>query len=288
MLPLPLCLIPRIVHLVDAYSIQSILKQAASKIELGEACILLGLVLKQSRTYLLTFPETELTLEQVQIFFALVDRRVIGEPIAYLTGEKEFWSLPLNVTPAVLIPRPETELLVELILKQFGERVDLRVLDLGTGSGAIALALASEQPNWQITAVDQSEAALEVARENARRLNMSSIDFIGSSWFENVTGQFDVIVSNPPYIAEGDIHLAQGDLRFEPQRALVAGKTGLADIITISHRAKSYLKPQGTLFFEHGFDQADAVTALLREQGFQSVETFRDLAGLDRVTCGSY
>jgi release factor glutamine methyltransferase len=314
------------------FNIDQCLKQASDKINLLEAEILLAFFLEKPRTYLHTFPETELRAEQAERFLALVERRMAGEPIAYIIGEKEFWSLSLKITSAVLIPRPETELLVELILKKLSffvvipakagiqknkqdsslKKLDLSfrwddkpsILDLGTGSGAIALALASElsshyqQPRQptaaipplegnltvQITAIDKSEAALAVAKENACRLNISNIEFIQSSWFENVTGKFDVIVSNPPYIAEGDEHLKQGDLRFEPLSALMAEQEGLADIMLISSQAGHYLKPGGALFFEHGYNQAEKVRAILKEKGFLEIQTFQDLAGLDRVT----
>jgi release factor glutamine methyltransferase len=258
----------------------------SEKINLFEAEILLAFVLRKSRTYLYTFPEIELTIEQAEQFYQLVDRRVAGEPIAYLINEKEFWSLSLKVTPAVLIPRPETELLVELILKEFGNQAELSILDLGTGSGAIALALASEKPHCKILAIDKSEAALDVARENAQCLKITNIDFQQSSWFENINAQFDVIVSNPPYITEDDNHLKTGDLRFEPQTALMALENGLSDFKTIISEAKNYLKPRGALFFEHGYDQAESVSNLLREYHFTGIQTFQDLAGLDRVTRG--
>ena len=218
---------------------------------------------------------------------ALIARRAAGEPLAYITGRREFFSLDLAVTPAVLIPRPETELLVELALAKIaqGERVD--IADLGTGSGAIALALAQARAHARVRATDASAAALQVARDNAERLRIRNIDFAQGDWCAALgAARFDLIVSNPPYIAAGDAHLAQGDLRFEPAAALASGADGLDAIRTIVRDAPMHLKPGGWLLFEHGYDQGAAVRALLRENGYVEVSTALDLEQRDRVSSG--
>jgi len=269
---------------------------AALAIELGlsayearlEAQVLLSHALHQPRAWLIAHDRDILGAAQVDVFTTLLERRLAGEPIAYITGEREFYGLSFKVTPAVLIPRPETELLVELALAQLPEGQALRVLDLGTGSGAIAIAIAKHRPQATVNAVDISPAALEVARENARQLNLPNVHFIPSTWFSALPPQekFDVIVSNPPYIAERDPHLAQGDLRFEPVAALASGKDGLDDIRAIVAGAPSHLAPGGWLLFEHGYDQAEACRELLQQAGFLAVSSSADLAGIERVTMG--
>ncbi len=250
-----------------------------------DAELLLAHCLQRSRATLLARPELSVSNEAALAFIALMQRRVAGEPIAYLIGEKEFWSLPLKVTRDVLVPRPDTELLVATALK-FGDRDSrLSVADLGTGSGAIALALASERPGWNILATDASEPALAVARDNAARLGLAGIEFCLSVWFAALAGRrFDVIVSNPPYIAADDAALAAPELRFEPRMALVAGPTGLEALALLAASAPDHLNPRGRLALEHGFDQAKDVRSLLASAGFSTIRTHRDLAGHERVT----
>jgi len=253
-----------------------------------EAEILLSHLLGVKRSYLLAWSEKVLTMTQADLFQQLVARRVQGEPIAYITGYKEFWSLPLAVTADTLIPRPETELLVEQALARLPVDSQAQVIDLGTGSGAIVLALAKERPHCQLIATDISVAALAVAKANAQRLELGSqIQWIHSDWLTNVGAVIaTVIVANPPYIAEGDIHLTQGDVRYEPRDALVAGKDGLTAIGVLIEQAKTYLSPQGWLLLEHGYLQAEAVQQLFQQQNYQTIETYLDLSGHPRVTVG--
>ena len=219
-------------------------------------------------------------------FLALVERRAQGEPVAYITGIREFWSLPLQVSPAVLIPRPETELLVETALEFIPAGADWRIADLGTGSGAVALAIASERPRCEVHATDLSEDALRVARANAERLLPGRIRFHRGSWLEPLNGHFRAIVSNPPYVDPEDRHLDEGDCRFEPRVALTTGKDALSAIAHISHEAVAFLEPGGMLAFEHGFEQAEDVRRLLAQTGYTDISTHQDLAGQDRVTKG--
>lgn len=251
-----------------------------------DAEVLLGFVLGQSRTYLYTWPERELSATQQSLLEELVARRASGTPVAYLVGEREFWSLPLQVNEHTLIPRPETELLVEQALARLPRSG--RALDLGTGTGAIALALVSERPDAEIWAVDASREALKVARANVERLGLP-VQLVHSDWFAQLSGQrFHLIVSNPPYIAEADPHLGQGDVRFEPLTALASGRDGLADIRQIVARAPAHLHPGGWLLFEHGYDQGAPVRELLTQAGFSGVETVQDYGGNDRVTLGQW
>jgi len=228
--------------------------------------------------------------EVLQAAYAtLVSRRAAGEPIAYITGSRGFWTLDLQVTPATLIPRPETERLVELALERLPADMPLHVADLGTGSGAIALAIASERPQARVLATDASEAALAVAQGNARAHALDNVAFVQGNWFAPLAGQrFDLIASNPPYIEAGDAHLSQGDLRFEPASALASGADGLDDIRRIVGQAPAHLIPGGWLLLEHGFDQGDGVRALLEKAGFVEVQTAQDLETRDRVTLGQW
>ncbi len=247
--------------------------------------ILLAFALNKESSYLLTWPEKTLTQQEFQAFILLFERRLLGEPIAYITQEREFWSLPFFVSPATLIPRPDTELLVEHILERHQEK-HLTCLDLGTGTGAIALSLASEQKAWKVDAVDFSDEAVVLAQKNAQRLKLLHVDIYQSDWFSNVGSdkKFDIIVSNPPYIDESDQHLLEGDVRFEPLSALVASDKGYADIKRIANDAKKYLKNNGAIYLEHGFEQAENVRDILSQLGYQSIETLKDYAGNDRVT----
>lgn len=250
--------------------------------------VLLCHCLGKPRSWLYTWPDATVEEPALSMFNALQDARLSGQPIAYLTGEREFWSLTLKVNSHTLIPRPETETLVEWALA-----LDLpsqaRVADLGTGSGAIALALASERPDWRVLAVESSESALAVARENTQALGLTRVELLRSSWFERIEQQdFDLIVSNPPYVKEGDPHLLQGDLRFEPASALVAEQGGFADLHAIVTGSREYLREGGWLLLEHGYEQAAALRDLLVENGFSCVESRRDLAGHERVTGGCW
>ncbi|HKU72079.1 MAG TPA: peptide chain release factor N(5)-glutamine methyltransferase [Burkholderiales bacterium] len=265
-------------------TIAEILRAAA--IDPADARVLLRFVLGASDAQLATHPERVVTAAERERFLALAVRRRAGEPVAYLTGEREFYSLPFKVTAAVLIPRPETELLVETALEWIAVDAPVRVLDLATGSGCVAIAIARHRARAHVTAVDVSPAALAVARENAKDLGVG-VEFIESDWFAALAGRrFDFIVANPPYVAEGDPHLESGDLRFEPRNALVAGIDGLTCIRVIVGGAAAHLDDGGSLLFEHGFDQAAGCRNLLQIAGFQKVASWRDLAGIERISGG--
>jgi len=254
-----------------------------------EVQCLLQHVLGVQRAYLLAYPERMLSEAQQDAFDALLQRRLCGEPIAHLLGAREFFGLNLKVTPATLIPRPDTELIVELALNRIPQAQPYRVLDMGTGSGTIALAIAKNKPNVEVVAVDASQEALSVAIENARRLDIPNVRFMQSDWFSALNGQrFDLIASNPPYIASDDIHLSQGDLRFEPLSALVSGVDGLEDIRRIISAAPQYLASNGSLLLEHGYDQAGLVRDLLTQRGFVEVFSEKDISGIERVTGGVF
>ena len=319
-------------------SIQEILRNGSMRLkdalglEIGSARIevqcLLQAVLNVDRAWLLSHPEQTLNDKQLPRYTALVERRLEGEPVAYILGEREFYGLNFIVSPATLIPRPETELLVELVLQRVpnplpasptppglplhpqgvrrrvprccaatlpqsgeGQRSDMsafRVLDLGTGCGAIALSIAQARTDIKVVAVDASQDALLVARENAQRLNINNVSMLQSNWYSALQGErFDLIVSNPPYVASGDAHLTQGDLRFEPLSALVSGADGLDDIRHIITQAKTYLNPGAWLLFEHGHDQAERARALLQQAGFTGILSACDLAGIERVSGGN-
>jgi len=253
-----------------------------------DAELLLAHVLHKTRTWLHTWPEQPLSVQQLADFQQLVSRRVEGEPIAHLVGRQDFWSLTLQVSADTLIPRPETERLVELALARIPPQAQWRIADLGTGTGAIALALAKERPQSLIIATDQSAAALTVARDNARTNQLANIQFRQGDWFEALQDEtgFELIVSNPPYIKETDPHLQQGDVRFEPAGALKAGPAGLDDLQHIIQGALAHLVPGGWLLLEHGYDQGDAVLQLLKQAGYEQVTDYRDLAGQPRVAEG--
>ncbi|WML91118.1 peptide chain release factor N(5)-glutamine methyltransferase [Thiothrix lacustris] len=261
--------------------------QTASESARADAEILLAHCLQKSRTYLFAYPETAVDSLTEASFRELLAERLRGVPIAHLTGQREFWTLNLKVTPDTLIPRPETELLVETAL-ELGNS-SRHILDLGTGTGAIALAIASERPDVQVTACDFSAAALAVAQENAQVNSIHNVHFIQSDWFSALPAQrFDMIVSNPPYIEADDPHLAQGDVRFEPLTALASGQDGLDDIRHLIQTAPQWLVNGGWLLLEHGYNQGKAVTALLQTTGFQQVHCLPDLAGNDRVSLGQW
>lgn len=248
---------------------------------------LLQHVLNVPRAWLLAHSEHYPNETEQTHYHELLQRRLLGEPVAYLLGEREFFGLMFKVTPATLIPRPETELLVELALSRIPQQGFCRVLDLGTGSGAIALALAHARPDVEVLGCDASTTALAVAQVNARQLAIANAAFIHSDWFEALTAQkFNIIVSNPPYIAAGDPHLARGDVRFEPISALVSGGDGLHDIRHIAAHAPDCLEPGGWLLLEHGYNQATQVRELLQQAGFDAVFSACDLAGIERVSGG--
>jgi release factor glutamine methyltransferase len=251
-----------------------------------DAEILLAHTLKKSRTFLYTWPQQLVDAQTQQHFAQLLSQRLAGEPVAHITGEREFWSLKLQITADTLIPRPETELLVEQALQLLPD-TSIAIVDLGTGSGAIALALASERPQWQITAVDQSAAALDIARANAKSLAIHNIRFIHGNWFEPLANQqFHTIISNPPYIATNDKHLAQGDVQFEPASALISGADGLDDIRHIAQQAVNYLLAGGLLIIEHGYDQQPRVKEIFQAAGFTNIAQLVDLGGMPRLTLG--
>jgi release factor glutamine methyltransferase len=265
-----------------------------------DAELLLAHVLKKSREYLLTWPEVEV-VESDQIKFGeLLNRRSKGEPVAYLIGKKSFWDFELSVNPDVLIPRPETELLVEKAIELIEARAEdvgnrespasqINLADLGTGSGAIAIALAKQNAAWQVTAVDKSRQALAVAKKNAAALGVTNIDFLQGSWCQPlVANSYDLIAANPPYVEAGDSHLTEGSLPFEPLMALVADNQGLADIQQIIERSRACLRDGGWLLIEHGFDQRAQVAQRLANAGYSCIDSQADLAGIERVALAQW
>ena len=267
-------------------SIAAALQAARQTIPIAEARLLLCHQLGCAPTWLEAHRDDPLNATQQAVFDAMVARRAAGEPVAYLCGTREFYGRDFGVSPAVLIPRPETELLVEFVLKKAKDVARPRILDLGTGSGCIAITLAVERPQAQVNAADASVAALAVASENGRRLG-ASVRFVASDWFAAFgTEQFDVVVANPPYVSANDPHLAQGDLRHEPINALQSGTDGLDAIRQIVAHAPEHLRPGGWLLLEHGYDQASSVASLLAAAGLEVIEQHRDLAGIVRVSGG--
>ena len=259
----------------------------AGEIDQVDARVLLRGIAQLTDAQIAAHPERELTAAQLRQYRALVARRRAGEPVAYLTGRRGFWSFDLAVTPATLIPRVETELLVELALARLPQDRELRIADLGTGSGAIALALAHERPRARVVATDASDAALAVARSNANALGIDNIDFRRGDWLAPLAGEhFDLIASNPPYLASDDPHLGAGDLRHEPVSALASGRDGLDAIRVIVGDAPAHLVTDGWLLLEHGLEQGRAVRGLLHTAGFVDIATEHDLEGRDRVTLG--
>ncbi|OOV90930.1 MULTISPECIES: peptide chain release factor N(5)-glutamine methyltransferase [Pseudomonas] len=250
--------------------------------------LLLAAALGKSRSYLHTWPEKIVSSEDALTFASYLQRRRSGEPVAYILGQQGFWKLDLEVAPHTLIPRPETELLVEAALELL-PATPAQVLDLGTGTGAIALALASERPAWQVMAVDRVLEAVALAERNRQRLHLHNATVLSSHWFSALQGhRFDLIISNPPYIADNDPHLVAGDVRFEPASALVAGHDGLDDLRLIIAESPAHLNDGGWLLLEHGYDQAQAVRDLLLNQGFDGVHSRIDLGGHERITLGRH
>ncbi|WP_269617929.1 peptide chain release factor N(5)-glutamine methyltransferase [Zhongshania sp. BJYM1] len=254
-----------------------------------DVSLLLCHCLEKPRSYLYSWPESELAPEQEKHFRHLVDRRIAGEPIAHILGERDFWSLPLAVSPLTLIPRPDTECLVERALGILAEQVNPKILDLGTGTGAIALALASERSDADILASDFSSDVVALAERNRDTLGLSNVRLVCSSWFDSIPVQrFNLIVSNPPYIDPDDPHLSEGDVRFEPSSALVAAEGGMADLRSIIGAAPDYLIAGGELLLEHGYSQGEQVRTALIERGFSNVASQADYGGNERMTWGAW
>jgi release factor glutamine methyltransferase len=254
-----------------------------------ETQILLQHALGVDRAWLITHENDALQPNAHELFDALLKRRLKGEPIAYILGTREFYGLKLKVTPDTLIPRPDTEVLVDAVLAKIPHNQPCRILDLGTGTGAIALAIAKHRPQTLVTAIDVSQTALDIANENAHSLNIPNVRFVLSDWFVNLKHEkFDVVVSNPPYIEQDDEHLQQGDLRFEPISALAAGQDGLDAIRKIISQAAQHLSPHGWLMLEHGYNQANSIADFLIQAGFSEIIHVQDLAGIERVTLGCY
>lgn len=275
-------------------SIEQALKWASVQLErisespALDAEVMLLHLLNQSRTYLYTWPERPIGEEKWLAYMAMVNRRAQGHPVAHIVGEREFWSLSFLVNDTTLIPRPDTEMLVETALNLPLIQTS-RVLDLGTGTGAIALSLASEKPHWQITAVDKVADAVALAKLNRERLSLSAVNILQSDWFSAVQGrQFELVISNPPYIDEQDEHLSQGDVRFEPLSALTAPDEGFADLFYIARTARDYLTPGGYLLLEHGYQQAVRLREQLTALGYESVATVRDFGSNERCTLGRW
>lgn len=268
-------------------TITQVLTEACRNIDRIDARLLLQHVLDVDHAFLLTYPDQALTLQQTEAFLQLIQQRIDGIPVAYLIGEREFYDLTFRVTEAVLIPRPETELLVELALERIPADQPCKILDLGTGSGAIAITIAKHRPQSRVIAVDLSADAIAISRWNAKNLQVDNLHLTIGNWFDELSGErFDLILSNPPYVAENDPHLEQGDLRFEPRVALAAEGNGLACICHIINAAPRYLVKSGWLLLEHGYDQAAACRQLLDNMDFSNICSYPDLAGIMRVSGG--
>jgi release factor glutamine methyltransferase len=274
-------------------NIKQALQQAGKKLAdsspsaMLDAQVLLTYVLRCNTAHLAAWPEKTLSEDQLADFQKLVNRRQQGVPVAHLTGSREFWSLDFSVDDSTLIPRPETETLVEYLLENFGDRENLKLLDMGTGSGAIAISIAREKPGWEIVASDISEQALKLARQNCSYHDTGNVTLIHSDWFQSIDQEnFDIIISNPPYIASDDPHLTQGDVRFEPESALSSGATGMDDIEHICSHAKEYLLKNGWLMVEHGYNQKQLVADCFARNGFSEIEQRQDLSGHTRMTAG--
>ena len=273
----------------NSLSIKAALKMASAQLKteasVFEVQLLLQYALGVNRAWLIAHEHDVLQPNIQVVFEALLNRRLVGEPMAYIMGSREFYGLDLLVTPDTLIPRPDTETLVEAALAKVLDNPNQSILDLGTGTGAIALAVAKHRPKVNVVAVDASAAALEVAKKNAASLAITNVRLMLSDWFDALAGErFDLIVSNPPYIEQNDVHLTQGDVRFEPISALASGADGLDDIRHIVEHSLIHLKPQGWLLIEHGYNQADLVADLMAEAGLVSIETIKDFGGNNRVT----
>jgi release factor glutamine methyltransferase len=273
-------------------SVQSVLDTASTQLSAYEqprleAEYILAYVLNKNRAFLRAFLETNLNEVQLTRFNDLLAQRILGVPFAYLIEQKTFWDITLKVTPDVLIPRPETELIVEHVLALYPHNEKIHLVDLGTGSGAIALAIANEKPTWSVVATDNSSAALAIATENRQSLKINNVSVVKSDWFSALAGQtFDVVVSNPPYIAHDCPHLEENVKTYEPTLALLAHDDGMADIKQIVAQAAAYLSAQGWLMLEHGWQQAEKVQALFSQQGYENIQTLNDFSGLQRITLG--
>ena len=274
-------------------NIQQALQQASKQLTetspsaILDTQVLLTHVLRCNTAHLAAWPEKTLSDAQLADFQKLVEKRRQGVPVAHLTGSREFWSLDFSVDNSTLIPRPETETLVEYLLDNFGKRENLKLLDMGTGTGAIAISIAREKPGWEIVASDISEQALELARLNCSQHDTSNVTLIHSDWFHNIDAEnFDIIISNPPYIASDDPHLSQGDVRFEPHSALSSGVTGMDDIEHICSQAKKHLLQNGWLMVEHGYNQKQLVAECFAKNSFSEIEQKQDLSGHTRMTAG--
>lgn len=275
-------------NIKQALSLGGKMLQKSSPTPHLDAEVLLCKIIKRSKTYLFTYPENTINTAQLNDFTNLINQRKEGMPIAYLVGEQEFWSLKLQVSPATLIPRCDTELLVTKTLEKIQKlNADVKILEMGTGTGAISLAIASEYPDLQILATDISPATLEIAQNNAKALAIRNVKFILSDWYANIGAEkFDFIISNPPYIEANDPHLKQGDVRFEPKNALISGSDGLESLTYIIENANEHLTKDGIILIEHGYNQRIAVANLLKINGFQDIICWQDLAGNDRVSYG--